>query len=366
MSGGTVLEADRTRLEEVEAEILALERMLDGLRTERSSIKGRLDAYKYPVLTLPTEIVSEIFLQFLPAYPDCPSMTGLFSPTILTHICRKWREIALGTPVLWRAISLPIVAEHEDRVHIIDSWLERSRSLPVSVEIDHVLPKSRMDVIQIIQTLLAHRLRWEYLLLYIHRDHIHMLDGPAPLLREIDLWLDKSPSSPISAQAPLLRTAALNDHAAATIVLPWAQLTSLTLHDVYPKECTPILLQTYSLVHCELNLYPGPDHPLQPDVNLPCLKSLILIDRFMDNVQATEYLGTFIVPFLRKVAVPELYIGTDPIPQLTSFIAKSGCQLQEVHIPGIRSVSKELYRKTLPLVSNLSFDDDDNEDVDRE
>ncbi|KAJ7088210.1 hypothetical protein C8R43DRAFT_939231, partial [Mycena crocata] len=101
MSGGSVLEADRTRLKDVEAEILGLERALDLLRKKKSAIQGRLDAYRYPVLTVPNELVSDIFLQFLPAYPDCPSMSGLFSPTLLTHICRKWREIALTTPSLW-------------------------------------------------------------------------------------------------------------------------------------------------------------------------------------------------------------------------------------------------------------------------
>ncbi|KAJ7641164.1 hypothetical protein FB45DRAFT_712335, partial [Roridomyces roridus] len=57
-----------------------------------------------PVLTLPNEITSEIFVHFLPPYPVCPPMTGLDSPTSLTHICRQWREIALATPKLWRAI----------------------------------------------------------------------------------------------------------------------------------------------------------------------------------------------------------------------------------------------------------------------
>ncbi|KAJ6560151.1 hypothetical protein B0H19DRAFT_945240, partial [Mycena capillaripes] len=68
------------------------------------AVQERLNSFKYPVLTLPAEIISEIFVHFLPIYPSCPPLTGFLSPTLLTQICRKWRHIALTTPALWRAI----------------------------------------------------------------------------------------------------------------------------------------------------------------------------------------------------------------------------------------------------------------------
>ncbi|KAJ6577973.1 hypothetical protein B0H19DRAFT_1122031 [Mycena capillaripes] len=94
------LEADRVRVAQLEAQILHLERSLSELRIEQSLTQERLDSYTYPVLTLPNEIISEIFIHFLPTYPFCPPLTGVLSPTILTHIFRRLREIALGTPVL--------------------------------------------------------------------------------------------------------------------------------------------------------------------------------------------------------------------------------------------------------------------------
>ncbi|KAJ7187330.1 hypothetical protein C8R46DRAFT_1059491 [Mycena filopes] len=63
------------------------------------------DPIPYPVLTLPNEIVSEIFIRVLPPYPECPPWKGSLSPSLLTQICRKWREIALSTPELWRAMA---------------------------------------------------------------------------------------------------------------------------------------------------------------------------------------------------------------------------------------------------------------------
>ncbi|KAJ7231014.1 hypothetical protein C8J57DRAFT_966010, partial [Mycena rebaudengoi] len=73
---------------------------------ERQDLQTCLDAYKYPILTLPTEITSGIFVHFLPPYPQCTPATGLSSPELPCQICRVWREIALGTPQLWRAIEL--------------------------------------------------------------------------------------------------------------------------------------------------------------------------------------------------------------------------------------------------------------------
>ncbi|KAJ7648651.1 hypothetical protein DFH06DRAFT_916910, partial [Mycena polygramma] len=98
------------------------------------------------VLTLPNEIVSEIFFHFLPVYPLCPPFVGIRSPTILTHICRHWREIALSAPILWRAMpffgrknashnrlgSGPTLARE---LQLSDLWLRRSRALPVSITI---------------------------------------------------------------------------------------------------------------------------------------------------------------------------------------------------------------------------------------
>ncbi|KAJ6492717.1 hypothetical protein C8R47DRAFT_420447 [Mycena vitilis] len=44
---------------------------------EKMVTKKRLNSYKYPVLTLPSEIVSEMFIHFLPAFPGCrPPIAG--------------------------------------------------------------------------------------------------------------------------------------------------------------------------------------------------------------------------------------------------------------------------------------------------
>ncbi|KAJ7156540.1 hypothetical protein C8R43DRAFT_414589, partial [Mycena crocata] len=167
-------EKDRARLKGVEAEILQLEQSLRLLRMERHCIEARLDR-RYPILTLPNEIVSEIFLHSLPTYLDC----RLLSPTLLTHLCHKWRQIALATPALWRAVPLRLYSN--STMQILASWLARSCSCPLSIKISRNETNLRDDVMH---ALLPHRLRWEYLQLYIEPELLRSI-GPTPLLRKL-------------------------------------------------------------------------------------------------------------------------------------------------------------------------------------
>ncbi|KAK6977983.1 F-box domain-containing protein, partial [Favolaschia claudopus] len=104
------MEADRALIVEQDAKILELEAQIAALQSSISELRAakqsRLNSYRYSVLTLPNEIIGEIFLRFLPPYPKPPPLTGILSPTSLTQICRQWRNIALSTPALWRAIDV--------------------------------------------------------------------------------------------------------------------------------------------------------------------------------------------------------------------------------------------------------------------
>jgi len=132
----SALATDRARIADIDAKILDLERAISALRIEKAPVQARLDSYKYPVLTLPNEIVSEIFIHFLPNYPLCPPLSGPLSPTLLIQICREWREIALTTPALWRAISISEnVAPSIRRLRVAD-MLRRSGSCPLSIRMD--------------------------------------------------------------------------------------------------------------------------------------------------------------------------------------------------------------------------------------
>ncbi|KAJ7902509.1 hypothetical protein B0H14DRAFT_1138664 [Mycena olivaceomarginata] len=104
-------------------------------------------------------MVGEFFIHFLPIYPTCPPLTGVLSPIILTQICRGWREIALASPALWRAIKISW------NVDLVSTVLSRSGRSPLSIDINEWQRPFDGSTQVFLTTLLPHCARWEYLTL---------------------------------------------------------------------------------------------------------------------------------------------------------------------------------------------------------
>ncbi|KAJ6602781.1 cytochrome P450 [Mycena vulgaris] len=317
------LAADRALIADTEAQILNLHCLINALCIQKDQAQERLDSYKYPVLTLPNEIVSEIFIDFLPVYPLCPPRTGLLSPTLLTHICRKWREIALTTPALWRAISLYCTGPNigQAQVQTLEVWLARSGICPLSIQMENYYYD--LPSVEIFEVIVPYRARWEYLKIHVLPSNLDFVKGPMPLVRQLNILVEENnfTEAVTFCQAPRLRSVILEDPELA-VVLPWSQLTSLTLLDTTSPESAEILAQTTSLVYCELVLC-GP-HVSEVDIRLPSLESLVLVKMDpdpWDELPGSSYLDAFVVPTLRKLQIPEKFLGTDPSASLASLIS---------------------------------------------
>ncbi|KAJ7166565.1 hypothetical protein C8R43DRAFT_986351 [Mycena crocata] len=339
--------ADRARVASLASRIWDLQRTLR---------KKRLNSYKYPVLTLPNEIVSEIFLHFVPAYPLAPPLSGLFSPTVLTQICHQWRNIAHAIPALWRAVSLsftePFQCDDEDNI-LLHSWMSRSRSYPISFSVNGK-GVAYDDPTQCMATLSSHRVRWEYLeLSHIPESFLPFLCDPMPFLRHLDVSYRDDYSTVTLGDAPLLRSVKIIDYL-EPIILPWRQLTSLVLLSVFPYACTEVLQQTTLLVHCELSLYKSYyDDDDNIDTELPFLQSLIMVK---EASLRTPYLHSLILPALHTLQIPDSDLGDDPIAGLTFFVSKSRCVLRELRITGTESAAVATeYQTAFPTILQLSL-----------
>ncbi|KAJ7711516.1 hypothetical protein B0H16DRAFT_598484 [Mycena metata] len=229
--------ADRERIADLAGRIIDLECSTRALREEKQLLKAeqdaiqdRLDAYTYPVLTLPPAIVSEIFLHFLPAYPERAPQKGLLSPITLGQLCRLWREIAFSTPSLWRTfiISLRLggsVQNHDADHAQIETYLQRSGSCPLSVQLQY----TRSDTPSLFQLIIAHRARWEHLKLFVSARNLPAIIGPFPLLRTLttNVWVP-SPHDEVYRPAtfptaPLLRRVAIGNYEDIFLgMLPWS------------------------------------------------------------------------------------------------------------------------------------------------
>ncbi|KAJ6543984.1 hypothetical protein B0H19DRAFT_1238557, partial [Mycena capillaripes] len=105
------MQALRDRLAELDAQIPSLE-------AERRKILRKLRTLKFPVLTLPAEVTTEIFIQCVPPEEAdfrggdfdierdrmVPRLTN--APLLLLQICQVWRNVALATPRLWSTIQV--------------------------------------------------------------------------------------------------------------------------------------------------------------------------------------------------------------------------------------------------------------------
>ncbi|KAJ7855416.1 hypothetical protein B0H13DRAFT_1641933, partial [Mycena leptocephala] len=93
----------RVNLAAIKAAILRHKNELSILEKREREVEEpqeRLAHVEYPVLTLPPEITSRIFLECLPGHGRViPSPDA--APLLLSQICRHWRDVALSTCGLW-------------------------------------------------------------------------------------------------------------------------------------------------------------------------------------------------------------------------------------------------------------------------
>jgi hypothetical protein len=111
---------------------------LEAIIKEQGMIQNTLKQYRAQNLNLtslsapyrktPPEIISRIFQLLLPEPPyrlPLPSLQDwLASLNAFTHVCKLWRNIAIGDPLLWKRLDLNIpTRKTKFAAHILKRWL---------------------------------------------------------------------------------------------------------------------------------------------------------------------------------------------------------------------------------------------------
>ncbi|KAJ7342637.1 hypothetical protein DFH08DRAFT_241754 [Mycena albidolilacea] len=117
----------RDRLVQIDIQIVLLEE-------ERRVVEKKLQSLTYPVLSLPFEVTSKIFVHCLPnaLHPEPifkSSRQELSTPLLLSQICQTWRSVASRTKNLWGRLHISLDEWSRDPTRASGRfvhWIERA------------------------------------------------------------------------------------------------------------------------------------------------------------------------------------------------------------------------------------------------
>ncbi|KAJ7633179.1 hypothetical protein FB45DRAFT_832669 [Roridomyces roridus] len=357
----SALAATRARIAQLDVEIERLQRLLDPLLAERDKCQQTIVDYKYPILTLPAEIASEIFLQFIPSYPERPSFWGFQSPSFLFQICRQWRDVALTTPALWSTMELVLELSgyHAQQLDLLKIWLERSGGCGLSIRLEYI--EDEDDDIGIIgecvDALLCHVSRWQDMEIIAPFEDLRKIAGSMPLLRSVTIgtecWPDVLPEAPAAlfTNAPALKHVVLaKTFNPFLVALPWSQVTTLEAQALYAREAIEILRHTTVLEDCAVTIHNGQPSTASsiPPLPLRSLGSLRLQSVAGITDGMCQFFKALRLPVLQTLSVREAFLGLDPVATLSA-VCPNGCP-QEIEIFHART-PQEVYAGAFPLAS---------------
>ncbi|KAJ6515247.1 hypothetical protein C8R45DRAFT_1139337 [Mycena sanguinolenta] len=327
----------RARLTEVNASIDQLKSRLAALEDVRSSIQRQLDSVVYPVLTLPNEITSHIFLKCLPPAPDFDRKskggpTSLEAPLLLLQICGAWRRVALSTPGLWVYLHLnlerlPIEMEDPELQQLISDWFDRAGSCRLSISMQGYIGMEGFGCEAISAVIQLYAPRLQDISLRLERRHLRHLAGigPFPVLQRLLIALpflddeeDELSYLEIFSTAPQLHQLFYTEGTVPSMFsLPYGALSTLTCEKLRSEEFLDLLRSADLLKEfkCSVTLDDN-DHLTFPTTPVT--------HKHLRTLRLINYSSTHFIHLLRLPSLQDLTLQiTNRAGNFPSFLAHS-------------------------------------------
>ncbi|KAK7017400.1 F-box domain-containing protein [Favolaschia claudopus] len=322
--GQSQLEAEspsalRSRLAELRKEAIALKSRMEWVRAEQKRAQTALDSFKYPVLTLPTEITSEIFTHYVHepriGRPRSYNESQSRGPLPLAGVCRTWRDVCLANPSLWATLSIyPTHSWPVDAfLRLLKSWLDRAGNHPFHLRVFQ--KEHHFSYATEIYTLLS-RYSSTIRTFDVALDQPHSFPNSAfqdclPLLTKLHVKITAFGYRPDRITARFIW------HLFEWLALPWIQLTKLELASQTVSNCFKILQETTNLQFLSITTLTADrvEPTLSPQLTLPRLHSFIL---YYTN---RPLLNVLTLPALRCLYIGSL--GQEDVPSFQALSTRS-------------------------------------------
>ncbi|KAF8913670.1 hypothetical protein CPB85DRAFT_1298742 [Mucidula mucida] len=315
------LSGSQTAQASVEKQLIDAEETVRLFKLSQALILTRSSDVKkvlHPLRTLPSDVLAEIFLHCAPIQyvdPQPDSLCPRHHPWNLSHVSRKWRDVALSLPRLWATVYLDFAAygklSYRDCVYKGMLLFERSKGLDLCLTI-------RSDVLQEIvdhpltAVLESSTARWKYLYVCIPAPSLQSFAGrPFPILEELFITHASSLTPGVKvttfeSTAPKLRTVTLIERAiAASLQLPCGQLTELRCGGSVFMEPAFILrlreMRNLKVLELGVVVTSG---PIVPNILLPVLEELVVDHADRSHTGLFDHvIPALTVPSIRRLSI---------------------------------------------------------------
>ncbi|KAJ6539723.1 hypothetical protein B0H19DRAFT_1382339 [Mycena capillaripes] len=318
----------RVEISDLTLAISRQKQILDDMQSRLRILQIQLVSITHPVLSLPPEITSEIFIHCLPAEREWDVVNTEEAPLLLTHICKAWRDIAISTPALWttfEVVDAPCLSHFSE---IADTWIKRARECPLFLSI--MLNSAFYHNSSLADVFQRHSRKIRSLELDTFAKDLSGVDSRLhefTLLRELMIWvLDGDIEHPLDtfSNAPLLHQVSLRGTPPSFLALPWQQLTEFAAQACTRADCLEALELMPNMIKCTFSKINEDNTDTLDVFSHPNIQHLTL-SRF----RGADVLEILTLPALQTLELRDVHLNEAVLDQ---FIQRSSPPLRELSV----------------------------------
>lgn len=330
-----------------------------GRRESQSSINARFRDITDWTTQLPMKVLQRIFVFYIcflqaslhPVNKSYVVPSATSGPLLLSQICKYWRDTALATPLLWGSLS---VGNNQPDISLLQSWLSRSRHIPLSLRLKLNLSSTNADYVGAVLNLFArHCERWQILdlrlndvlanrlgtilaessTLPIRRIRLDTKLCSVPVISKMFFMLERVLSLQEIIYANFNRNSFLSDTICGSPL--WSRLTYIDLGATLSQfDCISFLSECTSATSITFqNIYNFEDEEMLHHTMDICLPHLQQLDIVVSTVDVCSSILTQLTcPSLVALSIATVSNAPQTPAHLGAFLIRSACHLRLLNI----------------------------------